>query len=258
MFAVYAESFSSDDPLDGLVVGERPDPEVPDGWTTVTVKAASLNHHDLWSLRGVGLQQEALPMILGCDAAGLDEDGNEVVVHAVVSDPSWTRRRDPRPEAVAAVRAPPGHASPTRSSCPRRNVVPKPASLSFEEAACLPTAWLTAYRMLFTQGGLKAGDTGAGPGRRRRRRHRADRAGAGPAGLRVWATSRDEAKRARALELGAHEVFETGARLPEKVDAVMETVGRATWSHSIRSLRPGGTHRRSAARRRARSSTTPS
>jgi NADPH:quinone reductase-like Zn-dependent oxidoreductase len=59
-------------------------------------------------------------------------------------------------------------------------------------------------------------------------------------GLRVLATSRDEGKRARALELGAHEVYESGARLPVKVDAVMETVGRATWSHSIRSLRPGG------------------
>jgi NADPH:quinone reductase-like Zn-dependent oxidoreductase len=60
-------------------------------------------------------------------------------------------------------------------------------------------------------------------------------------GLRVWATSRDEAKRSRALEIGAHEVFESNTRLPGKVDAVMETVGRATWSHSIRSLRPGGT-----------------
>ena len=56
----------------------------------------------------------------------------------------------------------------------------------------------------------------------------------------MLATSRDEAKRARALEIGAHDVFESGARLPVKVDAVMETVGRATWSHSIRSLRPGG------------------
>ena len=65
MFAVYAESFSPDDPLSGLVVGERPEPEVPDGWTTITVKAASLNHHDLFSLRGVGLKEEQLPMILG-------------------------------------------------------------------------------------------------------------------------------------------------------------------------------------------------
>src|SRR4029079_15499099 len=61
------------------------------------------------------------------------------------------------------------------------------------------------------------------------------------AGLRVWVTSRDEAKRAKALELGAHEAFAAGERLPGKVDAVMETVGRATWSHSVRSLRPGGT-----------------
>ncbi|MCW2820209.1 MAG: adhT 2, partial [Marmoricola sp.] len=122
---------------------------------------------------------------------------------------------------------------------PKRNVVPKPASLSFEEAACLPTAWLTAYRMLFTQGDLKAGDTvlvqGAGGGVAT-----ALITLARAAGLRVLATSRDEAKRARALEIGAHEVFESGARLPEKVDAVMETVGRATWSHSIRALRPGG------------------
>ena len=57
----------------------------------------------------------------------------------------------------------------------------------------------------------------------------------------MLATSRDEGKRARALEIGAHEVFESGARLPVKVDAVMETVGKATWSHSIRALRPGGT-----------------
>jgi NADPH:quinone reductase-like Zn-dependent oxidoreductase len=59
-------------------------------------------------------------------------------------------------------------------------------------------------------------------------------------GLQVLATSRDEAKRARALEIGAHQVFESGARLPERVDAVMETVGAATWNHSLRSLRPGG------------------
>src|SRR6201990_3271674 len=87
MFAVYAESFSADDPLSGLVVGERPDPDVPDGWTTVTVRAASLNHHDLFSLRGVGLKEEQLPMILGTDAAGVDEDGNEGVVHGVISSP---------------------------------------------------------------------------------------------------------------------------------------------------------------------------
>ena len=103
MFAVYADRFSKEDPLSALQVGERPDPEVPDGWTTVTVKAASLNHHDLFSLRGVGLREEALPMILGCDAAGLDEDGNEVVVHAVISDPSWTGDETFDPRVAPAV-----------------------------------------------------------------------------------------------------------------------------------------------------------
>jgi NADPH:quinone reductase-like Zn-dependent oxidoreductase len=238
MFAVYAESFDNDDPLAGLVVGERPDPEVAEGWTTVQVKAASLNHHDLWSLRGVGLKQEQLPMILGCDAAGLDEDGNEVVVHAVINDPSWTGEQtlDPR-RSLLSERYQGTLAD--RVAVPRQNVIPKPAGLSFEEAACLPTAWLTAYRMLFTQGRLKPGDSvlvqGAGGGVATALITLA-RAG----GLRVLATSRDESKRSRALELGAHDVFESGARLPMKVDAVMETVGKATWSHSIRSLRPGG------------------
>jgi NADPH:quinone reductase-like Zn-dependent oxidoreductase len=243
MFAVYAEKFSSDtdgplEGLSGLVVGERPDPEVPDGWAKVTVKAASLNHHDLWSLRGVGLREEALPMILGCDAAGYDEEGNEVVVHAIISSPDWAgdETLDPK-RSILSER----HQGTFAESVivPRRNLIPKPASLSFAEAATLPTAWLTAYRMLFTQGGLKAGDTvlvqGAGGGVAT-----ALIILARAAGLKVLATSRDEAKRARALEIGAHEVFESGARLPVKVDAVMETVGRATWSHSIRALRPGG------------------
>jgi NADPH:quinone reductase-like Zn-dependent oxidoreductase len=238
MLAVYADQISRDDPLSGLVVGERPEPEVPAGWTTVRVKAASLNHHDLWSLRGVGLGEDKLPMILGCDAAGLDEDGNEVVVHAVVSDPDWRRDEtfDPKRSLLSE-----RHQGTFADlvTVPRSNVVPKPASLSFEEAACLPTAWLTAYRMLFTRGRLVAGDTvlvqGAGGGVAT-----AAIMLARAAGLRVLATSRDESKRARALDIGAHEVFESGARLPVKVDAVMETVGRATWSHSIRALRPGG------------------
>ena len=238
MFAVYAESFSTDDPLSGLVVGERPEPEAPDGWTTVTVKASALNHHDVWSLRGVGLKEDALPMILGCDAAGYDEDGNEVVVHAVVSDPSWTgdETLDPK-RSLLSERYQGTFAD--KVVVPKSNLVPKPASLSFEEAACLPTAWLTAYRMLFVRGGLKPGDTvlvqGAGGGVRER-----DQRGGHAGGLRVFATSRDETKRKRALELGADEVFESGARLPVRVDAVMETVGKATWSHSVKSLRPGG------------------
>ena len=239
MFAVYADHFSEDDPLSGLMLGERPEPTVPDGWTVVEVRAASLNHHDLWSLRGVGLKAEQLPMILGCDAAGIDEDGNDVVVHAVISDPDWfgDETLDPR-RSLLSERYQGTLAE--RVAVPRRNVVPKPAGLSFEEAACLPTAWLTAYRMLFTQGRLKPGDRvliqGAGGGVAS-----ALITLARSAGLRVYATSRDQAKRNRAAEIGAHLAVPTGERLPERVDAVMETVGAATWSHSVKSLRPGGT-----------------
>jgi len=238
MFAVYADKFSFDNPLSGLVVGERPDPVPPEGWATVTVKATSLNHHDLWTLRGVGLKADRLPMVLGCDAAGLDEDGNEVVVHAVISTPGWSGDEtfDPGRSLLSELHQ---GTFAEKVIVPRANLVPKPESLSFAEAACLPTAWLTAYRMLFTQGRLKPGDTvlvqGAGGGVAT-----ALISLARAAGLTVLATSRDERKRQRALEIGAHEVFESGARLPVKVDAVMETVGKATWSHSIRSLRPGG------------------
>jgi NADPH:quinone reductase-like Zn-dependent oxidoreductase len=239
MFAVYAEGFSQDDPISGLRVGERPEPDVPDGWTTVTVRASSINHHDVWSLRGVGLREEALPMILGCDAAGLDEDGNKVLVHAVISDPDWSgdETLDPK-RSLLSERYQGTFAE--KVAVPRRNVVPLPDGLSFAEASCLPTAWLTAYRMLFTQSGLRPGDSvlvqGAGGGVATSLIMLAR-----AAGFRVFATSRDEDKRTRALEIGAHEVVGTGERLPARVDAVMETVGRATWSHSVKSLRPGGT-----------------
>ncbi|HZG97894.1 MAG TPA: zinc-binding dehydrogenase [Nocardioidaceae bacterium] len=239
MFAVYASSLSAEAPLDGLSMGERPEPQVPDGWTTVQVKATALNHHDLWSLRGVGLPEKALPMTLGCDAAGIDEDGNEVVVHAVVSDPAWSGDETLDPKRSLLSERHQGTFA-ERVAVPRRNLLPKPTGLSFQEAACLPTAWLTAYRMLFTQSGLQPGNSvlvqGAGGGVAT-----ALMALGRAAGLRVYATSRSEAKRTRALELGAHEVFEPGARLPQRVDAVMETVGAATWSHSVKSLRPGGT-----------------
>ncbi|GAA4127258.1 zinc-binding dehydrogenase [Actinomadura keratinilytica] len=239
MFAVTATRFDADNPVNGLTLGERPDPEVPGGWTTVTVKAAALNHHDLWSLRGVGLRAEQLPMILGCDAAGVDEDGNEVIVHSVIGDPQrggGDETLDPKRSLLSELH---DGTFAEKVAVPRRNLVPKPAELSFEEAACLPTAWLTAYRMLFDKSGLQPGSTvlvqGAGGGVAT-----ALIALGSAAGYRVWATSRSEAKRERALELGADAAFEPGARLPERVDAVMETVGQATWSHSLKSLRPGG------------------
>jgi NADPH:quinone reductase-like Zn-dependent oxidoreductase len=238
MFAVSAVRFSDDDPLSCLELGERPEPIAKDGWVTVEVKAASLNHHDIWTLRGVGLKESALPMILGTDAAGVDPDGNEVIVHALIGDPDYRGDETFDPRRTLLSEKHPGTFA-EQVVVPRRNLVPKPAQLSMAEAACLPTAYLTAYRMLFTRGALSPGATvlvqGAGGGVAT-----ACILLGSAAGLRVWVTSRDEAKRARALELGADAAFETGARLPDKVDAVMETVGEATWSHSMRALKPGG------------------
>jgi NADPH:quinone reductase-like Zn-dependent oxidoreductase len=239
MRAVYAESINPDDPLKGLVIGERPEPEPPAGWTRIAVKAASLNHHDLWTLRGVGIKAEQLPMILGCDAAGIDEStGDEVVVHAVINTPDWRGDDTLDPGRTLLSEKHQGSLA-EYVVVPKRNVVPKPEELSFAEAACLPTAWLTAYRMLFTKSGLQPGQSvlvqGASGGVAT-----ACISMARAAGFHVYATARTEAKQANALELGAHEAFASGARLPERVDAVMETVGEATYSHSAKSLKPGG------------------
>jgi NADPH:quinone reductase-like Zn-dependent oxidoreductase len=239
MFAVTAARFDADNPISGLELGEHAEPAVPDGWTTVSVRAASLNHHDVWSLRGVGLSADRLPMILGCDAAGVDDDGNEVVVHAVIGDPTVAGGDETLDPSRSLLSERHDGTFAERVAVPRRNLVPKPAALSFEEAACLPTAYLTAFRMLFDRAPIGPGSTVLVQG-----------AGGGvatalillgrAAGYRMWATSRSEAKRARALQLGADQVFETSARLPERVDAVMETVGEATWAHSLRALKPGG------------------
>jgi len=239
MRAAYARSFDAENPLDGLVVGERPEPAPKAGWTTVQVKAASLNHHDLWTLRGVGIKESQLPMILGGDAAGIDTaTGQEVVVHAVIGAEDWLGDETLDPSRSLLSERHQGTLADL-VTVPIRNVLPKPAELSFAEAACLPTAWLTAYRMLFVNSGLRPGQTvlvqGATGGVAS-----ACIGLARAAGLRVWATARTEAKQATALELGAHQAFAPGARLPERVDAVLETVGAATWSHSLKSLRPGG------------------
>ena len=238
MLAVYAKDFSREDPLSALEVGERPDPQPPAGWTTVTVKAASLNHHDLWSLRGVGLKAEQLPMILGCDAAGLDPDGNEVIIHAVITSDDWRGDDTLDPKRSLLSERHQGTFA-EQVIVPTRNVIPKPAELTFEEAACLPTAWLTAYRMLFTRGEITPGQTilvqGVSGGVAT-----ALTVLGSAAGARVWATGRSEDKREQAVKLGADQAFEPGARLPDRVDAVFETTGAATWSHSVKSLKPGG------------------
>ena len=238
MFAVYAKEPNADSPLDSLVVGERPEPEVPDGWVRVQVKAASLNMHDLWTLRGVGIKPEQFPMILGCDGAGVLADGTEVVLHSVINAPGWQGDDTLDPKRTLLTEKHQGSFA-DYVVVPARNVVPKPAGLSFAEAATMGTAWLTAYRMLFVKSGLRPGQTMLVQGASGGVSTALVQLGRA-AGFRVWVTGRTAEKRALALDLGAHQAFESGARLPERVDAVFETVGKATWSHSVKSLKPGG------------------
>ena len=178
-------------------------------------------------------------MILGCDGAGVDAEGNEVIVHAVVPSDGWSgdETLDPRRTLLSELH---DGTLAEQVAVPAGNVVPKPEGMPWETAACLSTAWLTAYRMLFTNSGVQPGGTvlvqGAGGGVATALVQLGS-----AAGYRMWVTSRDEAKGARAVEIGADRAFESGARLPEKVDAVMETVGAATWTHSINCLGPGGT-----------------
>ena len=237
MLAVVATGADPDQPLTALDVRQVPRPSPRENWTVVDVRAASLNHHDLWALRGVGLAPGMLPMVLGTDAAGVTADGREVVVHAVVGGTG--HGVGPQEGRSLLSERYPGTLA-EQVAVPTWTLVDKPAELSFTDAACLPTAWLTAYRMLFTSAGLRPGDRvlvqGAGGGV-----STAATAIGATTGLDVVVTSRDPAKRARALDLGAVAAIAPGERAPFRVDAVIETVGAATWTHSMRAVRPGGT-----------------
>ncbi|MFE6487845.1 zinc-binding dehydrogenase [Streptomyces sp. NPDC057757] len=240
MLAATAVAQSATDPLAGLVLGDVPKPETRPGWSLVRVVASSLNMHDLWTLRGVGHPPERLPVILGCDAAGYDQDGNPVLVHPVIADADAGLGDETLDPGRALLSEQHNGSFAEYLAVPTRNLIPKPDWLTFDEAACLPVAWGTAYRMLFTQAAIRAGDRvlvqGAGGGVASAAIRLAAAAGAV-----VYATSRSEDKRSQALGWGARAVVANGERLPERVDVVIETVGEATWSHSMKALRPGGT-----------------
>lgn len=247
MKAVYASAVNHDDPLSVLAVGDQPESQSRPFWSTVLVRAVTVNHHDVWSLQGVGLSAEQTPMILGTDAVGiLDEDipgkhglkaGREVVLYTFVgTDGAGVAPGERR--TILSEKYPGTMAEKT--AVPSANVFAKPSNLTEIEAAALGTSWLTAYSLLFDAAGVKPGDSvliqGAGGGVSTAAIQLAQ-----AAGLEVFVTSREADKRAKALKLGAHAAFEIGARLPSKVDAVIESVGAATWSHSMKSVRPGGT-----------------
>ncbi|MQM28847.1 zinc-binding dehydrogenase [Glycomyces albidus] len=241
MLAAYARAVNPDDPFEALSVGEIEPPAVPEDWIRVEMVAASINHHDLWSLAGVGLRAEQTPMILGTDAVGRTADGEAVVVYPVIADASIEDETlDPKRTLLSELH--PGTLA-EYVSVPARNLVPVPKGWSAAEAACLPTAYLTAWRMLTGRGRLGArGDaadsavlvqgTGGGVAT-------AAIVLAKALGARVYATGRDAERRERAAGLGAVPV-EAGGRLPERVDVVVDSVGAPVMEHSIKSLKPGG------------------
>lgn len=237
MLCARAVGIDANDPLSGLRVGEGPEPHVPAGWELVTVRAAALNHHDLWTLRGIGVDPARLPIVLGCDASGTTADGRAVIVHAVVTDdPGGDETLADDRSLLSEVH---DGTLAERIAVPRRNLIDKPPGLTFEEAACLPTAWLTAYRMLFTRGRVRPGSRvlvqGAGGGV-----STAAVLLAVAAGAHVTVAGRDAARLERVRALGAHGVVLVGERVPDRVDVVIDTVGAATLEHSLRALAPGG------------------
>lgn len=245
MRACVVTHHDANNPLAAMQIRDVDPPEQKPGWVRIKLAAASLNMHDLWTLRGVGQNPQVLPLILGCDGAGtlLDDApglpaGSRVMTYPVLADAdagAGDETLDPN-RALISERHDGTFAEII--SLPERCALPMPGHLSFAEAACVPVAWGTAYRMLRRAGlgpGMSMLVQGASGGV-----NSAAITLARAFGARVWATSRSEEKRAFALRLGAHETFAPGAKLPERVDVVVDNVGAATWKHSLRCTKPGG------------------
>jgi NADPH:quinone reductase-like Zn-dependent oxidoreductase len=246
---------------DSLQPTDLPEPEPGPGQVRVRLRGMALNHLDVFITHGLP-KREKLPAVLGSDGAGVVDavgadvrgvrEGDEVVLYPIVTEGACAACQAGQEVHCPKMAILGEHTEGTFQEAlvvPAGNCHPKPTHLSWEETAAIPLAWLTAWRLLFTRGRLQAGDwlvvVGIGGGVATAclllgKAH----------GLRVIATSRDEAKRQKALELGADlalpsegfskavqqatsegaGAFGAGAR------AVVDTVGPATLDESFRSL----------------------
>ena len=248
--------------LDALRLETLPDPEPAAGRVVVRVKAVALNHLDIWVREGWAGLKLAFPHVLGADVAGVVEAvgegvagvaaGDEVVVNPGIScgrcreclsgDDVMCRSYSILGEHVSG-----GYAE--RVSVPGQNVLPKPKNLSFDEAACVPLTFLTAWHALVARARVRPGETvlvhAAG-------------SGVGTAGIQiakllgatVITTSGSDEKCERGRKLGADhavnyakqdflvEVKKITAK--RGVDVVFEHVGKATWEKSLLALARGG------------------
>ena len=239
----------------GVRVRERTRTEPVKGAVAIAIRAASINHLDLWMAHGA--QKVTPPRVIAADGAGVVEasgdprwkPGDEVVVYPVLCDWECASCRAGENVMCPHFGVVGEHSDGTACELfhiDARNVFRKPAELSWEEAAAFPLTFLTAWRMLTTRARLQRGEKVLVVG-----------AGAGVAvaaikiakhlGATVFATSRSDAKRQRAREIGADEVFDSSdfskavrAASGSGVDVVFEHVGPATLSESMRSLVQGG------------------
>jgi NADPH:quinone reductase-like Zn-dependent oxidoreductase len=256
---VKALRFHEHGDLDVLRYEDAPDPVPKPGWALVRVRACALNHLDLWERRGLDRVTLPLPHISGSDIAGEvvtpgDSDlppGTRVMLQPGLRCgrcPACAEGRDNQCAEydVLGLRSDGGYAE--MIAVPAENLIPIPAHIDFVTAAAFPLTFLTAWHMLITRAGLRAGDTvlvlaggsGVGQAAIQLAKH---------FGARVFATSApDKADRTRAL--GAEHVFDhyKGDYAKELkrltsgrgADIVVEHVGEATWERSVRALATGG------------------
>ncbi len=217
---------------------DAPDPEPGPGEVLVRLRAASLNHLDLWIRKG--LPSVPKPRILGADGAGTREDtGERVVINPGIE----------HGEQITVVGE---HMDGTHAelvAVPESNVYPLPDEIAFEQAAAFPLVFETAYRLLVTKAQLREGEWvllwGIGSGVAT-----AGLAIAKALGARALVTSSSDAKLERARALGAdatvnHASGDVRAAVAEAtdgkgVDVVLEHVGEATWQSSLQAARAGG------------------
>jgi NADPH:quinone reductase-like Zn-dependent oxidoreductase len=245
-----------------LMLGEHPAPVCGPGQVRIAVRAASLNHIDIFMRRGLPGVKIALPHIPGCDASGVvKEVAADVTTHKVgdrvLMNPSlscgkceFCQRGDV--SMCVSYKLVGEH---TDGTCceeivlPEQNAIPFPDSMTFEDAASVPLVFVTAWRMLITRGRLKAGEdvlihgASAGVGIACIQIAKA-------AGARVFAAASTDEKLALCRDLGADVLINgekedvvrrirdlTGRR---GMDVVVDYVGKATWVKSLQSLSRGG------------------
>jgi NADPH:quinone reductase-like Zn-dependent oxidoreductase len=246
--------------LDKLEITDVPDPTARPGEAVVRVRAVALNHLDIWLRRGVPGHKFPLPMIPGSEVAGVVESvddprwkaGDEVIVAPGYSCGLCTAclsGNDPICRNFGLFGETVSGGAAEKMAVPIRNLIRKPAALSFAEAAALPLDMLTAWHMLIARAQLRPGETVL---------VQAGGSGVGSAaiqiaklwGATVYATAGTATKAARAKALGAdetivytdHDFVDEVRRLTAKrgVDIVFEHVGGETFEKSLRALAKGG------------------